>query len=67
MKNTLPHIVNFEKTIFGNKNYLENVTWRPSRCDGVKISQSVIYVKEYFIMFFSTLKDIMQAQNKTNH
>ena len=30
------------------------------------ISQS-IYVKEYFYMFFSTLKDIIQAQIKTNH
>ena len=26
----------------------------------------IIYVKEYFYMFFSTLKDIIQAQSKTN-
>ena len=32
-----------------------------------EISQSIIYVKEYFHMFFSTLKDITQAQSKTNH
>ena len=25
-----------------------------------KISQSIIYVKEYFYMFFSAMKDIMQ-------
>ena len=27
-------------------------------------AQSIIYVKECFYMFFSTLKDIIQAQNK---
>ena len=32
---------------------------------GLKISQSIIYVKEYFYIFFSTLKDIIKqrAQN----
>ena len=34
---------------------------------GLKISLSITYVKEYFHMFFSTLKDIIQAQSKTNH
>lgn len=30
-----------------------------------KISQSVIYVKEYSCMFFSTLEDILQEQSQT--
>ena len=34
---------------------------------GLKISQSIIYVVDYFYMFFSTKKDIAQAQNKINH
>ena len=32
----------------------------------LKISQKIIYVKEYFYVFF-TLKDIIEAQNKPNH
>ena len=32
-----------------------------------EISQSIIYVKEYFCMFFSTLKDNIQPQSKSNH
>ena len=32
-----------------------------------KISQSITYVKEYFYMFFSTLKYIIQVQSKRNH
>ena len=34
---------------------------------GLKISRSIIYVKEYFNKFSSTLKYIIQAQSKTNH
>ena len=34
---------------------------------GLKISQSIIYVKECFLVFFSTLKDLLQAKSKTNH
>ena len=33
----------------------------------LKISQNVNYVKEYFHMFFSTPKDIIQAQSKENN
>ena len=38
---------------------------------GMKISRSIIYVKEYFDMFFSTLKEMsfraqIQAQSKAN-
>ena len=34
---------------------------RPNKAYGLKISQSIIYVKKYFYMFSSTLKDIIQA------
>ena len=46
-------------------------TWKKSsnilgskKAYGLKISQSIIYVKKYFHMFFSTLKNIIQAQSK---
>ena len=32
----------------------------------LKILQSTIYVKDYLYMFFYILKDIIQAQSKTN-
>ena len=61
------------------KNYnLKSATWRPStqkkatsslkskKPKGVKIPQSVIYVKEYFYLFFSTMEDVIQAQSKTH-
>ena len=40
---------------------------RSKKAYGRKISHSIIYVKEYFYMLFSTRKDIIQAQSKTNH
>ena len=40
---------------------------RTKKVYGLKITQSGIYVKEYFYMFFSTLKDIIQAQYKISH
>ena len=33
----------------------------------LKILQDIIYANEYFYMYFSTLKDIIQAQSKTNN
>ena len=46
-------------------------TWKKSsnilgskKAYGLKISQSIIYVKKYFHMFFSTLKNIIEAQSK---
>ena len=33
----------------------------------LKVVQSIICVKEYFFVFFSTLKHILQVQNKINH
>ena len=40
---------------------------RDKKANGMKISRIIIYVKEYFYMLFSTLKDIVQTQSKTNH
>ena len=37
---------------------------RSKKVYGLKIAQSIIYVKEYFYMFYSVLKDLIQAQNK---
>ena len=34
---------------------------RSNKAYGLKVSQSIIYVKKYFYMFSSTLKDIIQA------
>ena len=34
---------------------------RSNNAYGLKVSQSIIYVKKYFYMFSSTLKDIIQA------
>ena len=57
MKNTLTHIVNYEKTIFDKKIIWKVATWRLStykktfdyfrskKAYGLKISESVIYVK----------------------
>ena len=39
---------------------------KPKKAFGLKILQSIIYLKEYFYMLYSTLKD-MQALNKINH
>ena len=72
MKNTLTHIVNYEKTIFDKKNNMKSATWRPSykkssnilrskKASSLKTSQNIIYLKKYFSMFFFTLKDIKQA------
>ena len=41
--------------IFTSNNYLRNYL------------TSIIYVKVYFYMFFSTMKDIILTQSKTNH
>ena len=40
---------------------------RSKEAYGLKISQSIVYIKKYFYVFYSTLKDIIQAQSKTNH
>ena len=57
------HIVNYEKKIYDNKKYLNSATWRPStynnpsgiirtkKAYGLEISQSIIYVKQYFYVF----------------
>ena len=79
MKNTLIHMVNYEKTISDEKTIwkrrhdvrqlrkkISNILWSKEAYD-MKILQSIIYVKEYFYMFFSTLKDIIQTKSKTNH
>ena len=34
--------------------------------NGVKIPENVIYVKEYFYLFFSAMEDVTQAQSKTH-
>ena len=39
---------------------------RSNKAYGLKFLQSIIYVKDIFMFFFSTLEDI-QAQSKTNH
>ena len=36
------------------------VPFRSKKACGLKIAESIIYVKECFYMFFSTLKDILQ-------
>ena len=49
---------------------LEKITlefFKSKKAYGLKTSQSIIYVNEYFYMFFSTLKDIIQVQSKRNH
>ena len=40
---------------------------RSEKVYGMKISQSIFHAKEYSDTFFSTLKDIIEAQSKTNH
>ena len=77
MKNTLTHIVNYEKRIFDKKKLKMRHDVRHLRkplnvlrfkkAYGLKISQSIIYEQGYIYMFFSTLKGIIQAQNKTNN
>ena len=79
MKNTLTHIVNYEKTIFDKKKQFEKV--RHGVC---QLRKTLEYLKiqerlssenltEYFLKlrniftFFSSLKDIIQAKSKTNH
>ena len=62
-KNTLIHIVNHEKKIFDKINNLKSMTWHPSnqkKSSNIFTSNnylrnyltSIIYVKEYFYMFF---------------
>ena len=41
--------------------------FRSRKADGLKISEIIIYVKEYFYLYFSALKDILQAPRKINH
>ena len=68
-ENTLTRIVNYEKTIFNRdmtSEKLLNIS-RSKKAYGMKTSQNIIYVNEYFYWFFSTLKDIMQTKRKTNH
>ena len=41
-------------------------TLRSTKAYGLKMLQGIVYVTEYFYMFFSPLKDVIQAQSKTN-
>ena len=41
-------------------------TLRSKKAYGVKMSQGIVYVTEYFYMFFSPLKDVIQTKSKTN-
>ena len=72
MKNVLPHLFNYEMTILGKKNNLKSEFVTSGNLDktktyGLKISQSIIYVKDCFYIFFSTPKDIAQIQNKITY
>ena len=70
--------MNFEKTTLGTKKQFEkddmtsvnlekSLEYLEKTCD-LKITELVIYVKEYFYYnFFFYLKDITQVQNKTNY
>ena len=71
-KSTLTHIVNYEKTIFEKK--IIGKEWhdfcqfkktsnilRSKKIYGLKISQSINYVKECFHMFVSALKNIIET------
>ena len=40
---------------------------RSKKVYGLKMEQSITYVKQYFYMFYSSLKDILQVQNKINN
>ena len=69
-------IINYEKAIFDKKNNLKSATWRPSTQEkpssplgskkvyGLKISQSVIYVKEYIYMFSLPWKKLYKHKVK---
>ena len=81
MKNTLPHIFSNEKTIFDKKKIIRKVRHDvhqlkktlkyvkyPRKFTVVLLNcTSIICTKEYFYIFFSTLKDILQAQTKINN
>ena len=41
-------------------------TLRSKKAYGVKMSQGIVYVTDYFYMFFSPLKDVIQTKSKTN-
>ena len=41
MKNTLPHIVDCKKKIFGKKKKLKIVTWRPPTFEYLKIKENL--------------------------
>ena len=51
--------VNLEKTLKYVK--IQERFWSEN------LTKYIIYIIEYFYMFFSTLKGIIQAQSKTNH
>ena len=51
--------VNLEKTLKYVK--IQEHFWSEN------LTKYIIYIIEYFYMFFSTLKGIIQAQSKTNH
>ena len=69
MENTLTHLVNYETKIFDQKNNLKSVAFventsnilRSKKAYCLKITQSINHVKEYFNMFVSTLKNIIQT------
>ena len=74
MKNSLTHIVNYEKTIFDKKVFekvrhdVRQLRKKPSNILRSKKACGLkIYVKEYFYMFLSIMKIIVQAQSKANH
>lgn len=52
MENSLPHIFNYKNTIFEKKK---------------RSAHNIFYVRKYFCVISSTLNDILEAQNKTNH
>ena len=41
-------------------------TLRSTKAYGLKMLQGIVYVTEYFYMFFSPLKDVIQTKSKTN-
>ena len=79
MKNTLIRIVNYEKTTFDKKiiwkvrhgvrqlrKKLSNIL-RPNKAYGLKISQSIIYVRNIFICFSLPWKILYKDKERTNH
>ena len=73
---TLIQTVNYEKTIFVKENNLKSendvrATYLHIQESSKRYSYNTVKISQYyrniFKFFFSTLKDIIQSQNKTNH